>query len=669
MSSLLAALQHGKTPAAGLNPAVPAERWLELAHHPVAEVRTTACQGLARLALFRGDWSIADPLLDLDHDDGLEPALFAAQVLDARAALPRLRALMHAVPDARLGDVLRTLELLGDTEARSTLRREAPDRLARLEARTLTEEQIARARGGDPTFAPIAAEQIAQSNPEWLARAGGSFAELAVLSPLDPEILPPATIEAARRRDLEATIAALRALVDAPLGDAPPAFRADVELHLALATSCAAQLAAEQPRKADFDRIAIAGLVFATLARARIRGGPAGALVLAGLGFSRIWETHRAGGPEAIALLAKLADAEQSTARTAFVAGTLFWRASAHATDVVRIARGSSLLWGFLHAQTATFLERELLAAIGSDRSGDGVFSLVAQLCSTEAESLACDFAASEELTTRFYLPILGRAFPTTRFLDAVRDAPILAFAELERRLALLHELDARFAHVDPKAPALLCRTCRHAWNVPQTAIVQTGAALIADPPLTCPACNAVGDALGTMPDPLLAAQLGTLPLGADETPASVLAHIDADRSPIEVMELLRLAGRSAEAVALLPRVPIERLLVQAPALARVLLRCGAPREAHDIIVRALSSADSWIAFDEDDRRSLRAALEEACTTLVIPIPEIQAPDPMAELHEAAARLEAVLPASSKVGRNDPCPCGSGRKYKKCHGG
>src|SRR6185503_13261443 len=23
---------------------------------------------------------------------------------------------------------------------------------------------------------------------------------------------------------------------------------------------------------------------------------------------------------------------------------------------------------------------------------------------------------------------------------------------------------------------------------------------------------------------------------------------------------------------------------------------------------------------------------------------------------------------SVKVGRNEPCPCGSGRKYKKCHG-
>jgi preprotein translocase subunit SecA len=35
---------------------------------------------------------------------------------------------------------------------------------------------------------------------------------------------------------------------------------------------------------------------------------------------------------------------------------------------------------------------------------------------------------------------------------------------------------------------------------------------------------------------------------------------------------------------------------------------------------------------------------------------------------------EAALPAARsaatgrKVGRNDPCPCGSGRKYKRCHG-
>jgi len=27
-----------------------------------------------------------------------------------------------------------------------------------------------------------------------------------------------------------------------------------------------------------------------------------------------------------------------------------------------------------------------------------------------------------------------------------------------------------------------------------------------------------------------------------------------------------------------------------------------------------------------------------------------------------------VRRAGPKVGRNDPCPCGSGRKFKHCHG-
>lgn len=31
-------------------------------------------------------------------------------------------------------------------------------------------------------------------------------------------------------------------------------------------------------------------------------------------------------------------------------------------------------------------------------------------------------------------------------------------------------------------------------------------------------------------------------------------------------------------------------------------------------------------------------------------------------------KVEAVRRAAPKVGRNDPCPCGSGRKWKQCHG-
>ncbi len=35
---------------------------------------------------------------------------------------------------------------------------------------------------------------------------------------------------------------------------------------------------------------------------------------------------------------------------------------------------------------------------------------------------------------------------------------------------------------------------------------------------------------------------------------------------------------------------------------------------------------------------------------------------------EAAASVPQPVHAGAKVGRNDPCPCGSGKKYKKCHG-
>jgi len=38
------------------------------------------------------------------------------------------------------------------------------------------------------------------------------------------------------------------------------------------------------------------------------------------------------------------------------------------------------------------------------------------------------------------------------------------------------------------------------------------------------------------------------------------------------------------------------------------------------------------------------------------------------ELREAQPRQQQVRRSYPKVGRNDPCPCGSGKKYKYCHG-
>ena len=44
------------------------------------------------------------------------------------------------------------------------------------------------------------------------------------------------------------------------------------------------------------------------------------------------------------------------------------------------------------------------------------------------------------------------------------------------------------------------------------------------------------------------------------------------------------------------------------------------------------------------------------------------APDESGEAQTVAADMEGMQPAFGPVGRNEPCPCGSGKKYKHCHG-
>ncbi|MBO4674865.1 MAG: SEC-C domain-containing protein [Elusimicrobiaceae bacterium] len=39
-----------------------------------------------------------------------------------------------------------------------------------------------------------------------------------------------------------------------------------------------------------------------------------------------------------------------------------------------------------------------------------------------------------------------------------------------------------------------------------------------------------------------------------------------------------------------------------------------------------------------------------------------------AENADAQPKVETVVHEGPRIGRNDPCPCGSGKKYKKCCG-
>jgi uncharacterized protein len=99
---------------------------------------------------------------------------------------------------------------------------------------------------------------------------------------------------------------------------------------------------------------------------------------------------------------------------------------------------------------------------------------------------------------------------------------------------------------------------------------------------------------------------------------------------------------------------------------------------------------DAWQALDDDDEHApaldplmvLVEEVEHPEDEAPEPIPEEEREDAIAAMLDgvqevydffASARERALAPETlrrdqPKVGRNDPCPCGSGKKYKQCHG-
>ena len=89
-------------------------------------------------------------------------------------------------------------------------------------------------------------------------------------------------------------------------------------------------------------------------------------------------------------------------------------------------------------------------------------------------------------------------------------------------------------------------------------------------------------------------------------------------------------------------------------------------QEVISIVSKVQVQADEDVVAMEEERRTDDTALEfqhaEAASA-------IDAPDP-AEVKNAQPEEEQrpYVRDTQKVGRNSPCPCGSGKKYKQCHG-
>jgi uncharacterized protein len=140
-----------------------------------------------------------------------------------------------------------------------------------------------------------------------------------------------------------------------------------------------------------------------------------------------------------------------------------------------------------------------------------------------------------------------------------------------------------------------------------------------------------------------------------------LLPEIDADAPP-EVPPELR--GLGPISLALMPWVAgFEHAAVRFPeltalpdddvqaALARLYRHLPAPSDEEREVVALM------------DREQPLATLDEAIEDLVNAVADL------AELtHERRWHVQTVKRGAPKVGRNDPCPCGSGRKFKQCHG-
>ena len=81
----------------------------------------------------------------------------------------------------------------------------------------------------------------------------------------------------------------------------------------------------------------------------------------------------------------------------------------------------------------------------------------------------------------------------------------------------------------------------------------------------------------------------------------------------------------------------------------------------HGIGLRAYGQADPLVAYKKEGHRLFQGLLAAIKHEVVHTIYKVG-------LVKEERREREAVPAGRKVGRNDPCPCGSGKKYKKCHG-
>jgi hypothetical protein len=79
-------------------------------------------------------------------------------------------------------------------------------------------------------------------------------------------------------------------------------------------------------------------------------------------------------------------------------------------------------------------------------------------------------------------------------------------------------------------------------------------------------------------------------------------------------------------------------------------------RDRQHLITDAIAEMEWWATFHPEDSRPKRT-----------PMPDNPLPSPPQPVPTSYVAPKPYV-SEPKIGRNDPCPCGSGKKYKKCCG-
>jgi preprotein translocase subunit SecA len=89
-------------------------------------------------------------------------------------------------------------------------------------------------------------------------------------------------------------------------------------------------------------------------------------------------------------------------------------------------------------------------------------------------------------------------------------------------------------------------------------------------------------------------------------------------------------------------------------------------RQVITLIARVHIRSEEEVAAMEAAERAQAQAQAQQMQFQHADMPDLSAPDLSGGF--AGADDAQASPAAPKVGRNDPCPCGSGKKFKHCHG-